>query len=38
MGAATNRVTLLGAGGQRVEIATAPKAEVARQILDAVAG
>ncbi len=36
MGASTNRVTLLGADGARVEIATAPKAEVAEAILDAV--
>ncbi|WP_420456186.1 bifunctional phosphopantothenoylcysteine decarboxylase/phosphopantothenate synthase [Rubrivirga sp.] len=38
MGAPTNRVTLLGADGARVEIATAPKAEVAQAILDAVTG
>ncbi len=38
MGSATNRVTLLGADGRRVEIGTAPKAEVAERILDAVAG
>ena len=37
MGSATNRVTLLGAGGQRVEVPTASKAEVAAAILDAVA-
>lgn len=37
MGAPTNRVTLLGSGGQRIEIETAPKAEVAERILGAVA-
>lgn len=37
MGTGTNRVTLLGADGQRVEIATAPKSEVAEAILDVVA-
>lgn len=37
MGAATNRVTLLGADGARVEIPTAPKAEVAEAILDVLA-
>ncbi|MEM0962194.1 MAG: bifunctional phosphopantothenoylcysteine decarboxylase/phosphopantothenate--cysteine ligase CoaBC [Bacteroidota bacterium] len=36
MGSATNRVTLLGAGGQRIEIPTASKADVAEAILDAV--
>ncbi len=36
MGAATNRVTLLGRDGARVEIPTAPKADVAEAILDAV--
>ena len=36
-GAGTNRVTLLGRGGERVEIGTAPKAEVAAALLDAVA-
>ena len=36
MGAETNRVTLLGADGARVEIARAPKADVAEAILDAV--
>ncbi len=35
MGSATNRVTLLGAEGQRIEIPTASKADVARAILDA---
>ena len=38
MGAATNRVTLLGRDGARVEIPTAPKADVAEAILDAVSG
>ena len=37
MGSATNRVTLLGADGQRVEIPTAPKRDVAEAILDAIA-
>ncbi|GAB5535410.1 MAG: bifunctional phosphopantothenoylcysteine decarboxylase/phosphopantothenate--cysteine ligase CoaBC [Rubricoccaceae bacterium] len=37
MGSATNRVTLIGADGQRVEIPTASKADVAEAILDAVA-
>ena len=37
MGSATNRVTLLGAGDRRVEMETAPKAEVAERLLDAVA-
>jgi len=37
MGSATNRVTLIGADGQRVEIPTASKTEVAEAILDAVA-
>ena len=36
-GTGTNRLTLLGRGGERVEIATAPKAEVAAALLDAVA-
>ena len=36
MGSPTNRVTLLGAGGRRVEIGTAPKADVAEALLDAV--
>ena len=36
MGSETNRVTLLGADGQRVEIPTAPKRAVADAILDAV--
>ena len=36
MGTATNRVTLLGADGARVEIPRASKAEVAEAILDAV--
>ena len=36
MGAATNRVTLLGADGRRIEIPTSSKAEVAEAILDAV--
>ena len=36
MGAATNRVTLLGRDGARVEVPLAPKAEVAEAILDAV--
>ena len=36
-GAGTNRLTLLGRGGERVEIATAPKADVAEALLDAVA-
>ena len=36
-GIGTNRVTLLGRGGARVEIATAPKAEVAAALLDVVA-
>ena len=36
MGAATNRVTLLGADGARVEIPTASKRNVAEAILDAV--
>ena len=35
-GTGTNRVTLLGADGQRIEIGTAPKREVAETILDAV--
>ncbi|MEM1116395.1 MAG: bifunctional phosphopantothenoylcysteine decarboxylase/phosphopantothenate--cysteine ligase CoaBC [Bacteroidota bacterium] len=35
-GTGTNRVTLLGAGGQRVDIPTAPKRDVAEAILDAV--
>ena len=35
-GTGTNRLTLLGRGGERVEIATAPKAEVAAALLDAV--
>ena len=37
MGAATNRVTLLGRDGARVEIPTASKAAVAEALLDAVA-
>ena len=37
-GPGTNRLTLLGRGGERVEIATAPKAEVAEALLDAVMG
>ena len=37
MGSPTNRVTLLGRDGARVEIPTASKAEVAEAILDAVA-
>ena len=37
-GTGTNRVVLLGAGGQRVEVARAPKPDVARAILDAVTG
>ena len=37
MGSPTNRVTLLGADGQRVEIPMASKADVAEAILDAVA-
>lgn len=37
MGAATNRVTLIGRDGARVEIPTASKAAVAEAILDAVA-
>ena len=36
MGSPTNRLTLLGADGQRVEIATAPKPDVAEALLDAV--
>ena len=35
-GTGTNRLTLLGRGGERVEIAVAPKAEVAEALLDAV--
>ncbi|MDT7855497.1 bifunctional phosphopantothenoylcysteine decarboxylase/phosphopantothenate synthase [Rubrivirga sp. S365] len=35
-GTGTNRLTLLGRGGQRVEIATAPKAEIAAALLDVV--
>ena len=37
-GPGTNRITLLGRGGERVEIATAPKAEVAEALLDALVG
>jgi phosphopantothenoylcysteine decarboxylase/phosphopantothenate--cysteine ligase len=37
-GAGTNAVTLFGAGGQRIDVPRAPKAEVASAILDAVAG
>ena len=36
MGSVTNRVTLIGANGQRIEIPTASKADVAEAILDAV--
>jgi phosphopantothenoylcysteine decarboxylase/phosphopantothenate--cysteine ligase len=36
-GTGTNRVTLLGADGARVEIPTAPKRDVAEALLDAVA-
>ncbi len=38
MGVATNRVTLLGRDGARVEIPLATKADVAEAILDAVLG
>ncbi len=36
-GTGTNRVTLIGRDGQRIDVATAPKPEIARAILDAVA-
>ena len=36
-GAGTNRLTLLGRDGERVEIATAPKPDVAAALLDAIA-
>lgn len=36
-GTGTNRVTLIGRSGQRIDVATAPKPEIARAILDAVA-
>ena len=36
-GTGTNRVTLIGRDGQRIDVATAPKPEIARAILDAIA-
>ncbi|MEM6327860.1 MAG: phosphopantothenoylcysteine decarboxylase, partial [Bacteroidota bacterium] len=36
-GTGTNRVVLLGRDGQRVDVARAPKREIARAILDTVA-